>query len=123
MSKPEDPEREHRIDYEIVVDCYDELERSTGWYCYLEDRLAFPFAAECCQALTASPLKTGERVMVTGMADQDYCTATMLVQVRWQGHSLAVPLSQLEAGGDEVNEDTVEAMGDWHYWIEQAFCF
>jgi hypothetical protein len=35
--------REKCIDEEIIVDCYGEAERATGWYCYLEDRLEFPF--------------------------------------------------------------------------------
>jgi len=34
-----DPEREKRIDYEIVVDAYDEYERATGWYYSLQDTI------------------------------------------------------------------------------------
>ncbi|MDX2255539.1 MAG: calcium-binding protein, partial [Pseudanabaenaceae cyanobacterium bins.39] len=33
--KETDPIREHRIDYEIIVDAYDEAERAMGWYYYL----------------------------------------------------------------------------------------
>ncbi|MBO9496731.1 hypothetical protein J7438_21970 [Thalassotalea sp. G20_0] len=66
MSSSKNAEIEERIYNDIVVDCYDELERSTGWHCYLDDRLAFPFDAECCQELTVSPLKMKERVVVTG---------------------------------------------------------
>ena len=42
MSSSENSEIEERIYNDIVVDCYDELERSTGWHCYLDDRLSFP---------------------------------------------------------------------------------
>ena len=36
MSRVETDEvREHRIDMEIVVDCYNEDERAMGWYCHL----------------------------------------------------------------------------------------
>ena len=38
---PVDEDREHRITYEVIVDCYDEYEVTMGWYCYLEDRLDF----------------------------------------------------------------------------------
>jgi len=31
-----DPEREKRIDMEIVVDAYNQQERAMGWYYYLE---------------------------------------------------------------------------------------
>lgn len=38
-------EIEYKIDYEIIVDCYDEFEQSAGWYCYMTDTLQFPFTA------------------------------------------------------------------------------
>ena len=47
-AKPKhDKDCEHRIEMEIVVDCYNEYERATGWYCYLQDQLQFPFTAMC----------------------------------------------------------------------------
>ena len=30
---PEQPDRENRIAFEIVVDAYDQAERAMGWYC------------------------------------------------------------------------------------------
>ena len=45
--KPKKPKRdetrEERISMEIVVDAYNEQERAMGWYCYLEEKLSFPF--------------------------------------------------------------------------------
>ena len=38
-----DKAREERIQNEIIVDCYNESERFGGWYCYLEEKLKFPF--------------------------------------------------------------------------------
>jgi len=32
-----------------------------------------------------------------------------------------VPLSQLTAV--DADESTVEAIGDWHYWLAQGYCF
>ena len=32
-----------------------------------------------------------------------------------------VPLSQLTAIG--ADKSTVEAIGDWHYWVAQGYCF
>jgi hypothetical protein len=52
----EDSEREHRITYEAVVDCYNETERAMGWYYYLERALWFPFKARCTSTQRASPL-------------------------------------------------------------------
>jgi hypothetical protein len=48
MAKPKsDKIREERITMEVVVDCYNEAERFAGWFCYLEDKLEFPFRARC----------------------------------------------------------------------------
>jgi len=45
----------------------------------------------------------------------------MLVQIRWQGRKMAVPLSQLTAL--DADQSTAEAIGDWHYWGAQGYCF
>jgi hypothetical protein len=45
----------------------------------------------------------------------------MLVLLRWHGRTTAVPLSQLVA--IDPDESTAEAIGGWHYWVEQGNCF
>jgi hypothetical protein len=45
----------------------------------------------------------------------------MLVLIRWQGRTMAVPLSQLTA--IDPDESTREAIKDWHYWVAQGHCF
>jgi hypothetical protein len=54
------------------------------------------------------------------MAVEDACEHDMLVQIRWQGRKMAVPLSQL--GATDPDESTEEAIGDWHYWVAQGYC-
>lgn len=44
----------------------------------------------------------------------------MLVQIRWQGRKVAVPLSQLAAVAP--NESIDEDIGDLHYWVAQGYC-
>lgn len=56
---------------EIIVDAYNESEVWTGWYCYLENTLAFPFEAKCVKSRKVSPLQPGEHVTVLGMLDDD----------------------------------------------------
>ena len=114
-------EREERITMEIVVDCYNESEVWSGWFCHLENTLTFPFQAECIRMRRGSPLKMGERVTVTGMLDDDNAAeslAEMQVEIAWQGRTLGVPLAQLKGLG--VNEETTEAIADWHYWVAQG---
>ena len=116
-----DEAREHRITYQAIVDCYNEIEQAMGWYCYLEDRLAFPFEAKCIAEQITSPLRVGEVVEVIDMAPADECEHDMFVEIQWQDRSLAVPLSQLE--GIAVDDDTEEAIGDWQYWINSGYGF
>ena len=54
------------------------------------------------------------------MASEDACEHDMLVQIRWRGRKVAVPLSQLTAL--DPDESTDEAIGDWHYWVAQGYC-
>ncbi len=117
----EDPAREHRIDMEVIVDAYDETERAMGWFYYLEDKLHFPFNAECVAKRLISPLVKKEQVRVEGMAPEEECSREVFVKINWQGRKLAVPLAQLK--GIKVDSNTQEAIEDWHYWVERGYEF
>ena len=45
----------------------------------------------------------------------------MLVLIRWQGRTMAVPLSQLAVV--DPDDSTAGAIADWHYWVAQGYCF
>ena len=111
--------RENRITMEIVVDAYNEQERAIGWYCYMEEKLQFPFTAKCINVRTISPLEQGDEVEVKGMAPSSECEHEMFVEMRWGKRNLAVPLSQLEV--IEADKQTKEAVADWHYWISRGY--
>jgi hypothetical protein len=113
-----DDSREHRIQFEIIVDAYGEEEQALGWHCYLEDRLVFPFRARCVSERRISPLRIGEVVEVTGMAPEEDCMHEMFVEVRWQGRTFGAPLSQLE--GVSLEGEAQQAMADWHYWVARG---
>jgi hypothetical protein len=122
MSKPKRSHiREERIRNEAIVDAHGPEEQAMGWYYYLENKLRFPFQAKCIAAKVVSPLRKGETVEVRRMAPEDACTGDMLVLIRWQSRNLAVPLAQLAA--IDADESTSEAIGDWHYWVAQGYCF
>ena len=122
MAKPKrDRLREERIHNEVIVDAYGPEEQALSWYYFLEDKLRFPFPARCISAKVVSPLRKGETVEVLRMAPEDACAGDMLVLIRWQGRNVAVPLSQLVA--IDADESTLEAIGDWHYWLAQGYCF
>ena len=117
----EDKVRERRIIYDIVVDAYTSDERAMGWYCYLEDRLGFPFRARCVAQRPISPLRKGDPVTVIGMAPIDECEREMFVTIAWQEDKLAVPLSQLSPV--KPDKATAEAVADWRYWVAMGYEF
>ena len=60
-------------------------------------------------------------VEAIGMAIEEECEHDIFVKIRWNGRKLAVPLSQLK--GLSVNEETQEAIADWHYWVAMGYEF
>jgi Calcium binding len=116
-----DADREERITMEIVVDAYGPEEQAMGWYYYLQDTLQFPFTATCVTKRRSSPLKEGAKVKVVGMAPTDECEREMFVEIDWEDDRLAIPLSQLES--PNANEETQQAIADWHYWVDQGYEF
>ena len=115
------PDREERIHEEIIVDTNGPEEQAMGWYYYLENKLRFPFQTRCIVSNAVSPLKKGEIAEVLRMAPEDACSGDLLVLIRWQGRTMAVPLSQLAA--TDADEGTVEAIADWYYWVDQGYTF
>lgn len=116
MARPaKDEEREERIAMEIIVDAYDAEEQAMGWHAYLSDTLHFPFSARCIARRAISPLEPGDETEVVDMAPAEECEHEMFVCIRWSPRQLAVPLMQLE--GIQVDEETQQAIEDWHYWV------
>lgn len=119
-----DEDREHRIDMEVVVDAYDAEERRMGWYYYLDNRLNFPFQAKWSTQRQKS-VGSGSIVSVTGMASEDECDRDMLVEILYKEGTLedsfVVPLANLEPL--DADDETQEAIADWHYWVDQGYEF
>lgn len=60
----------YEIDYEIIVDCYDDYEVNMGWYYFFEEALEFPFEAEI-NIKTRSGKTNLTKVDVLGIATED----------------------------------------------------
>src|SRR5947209_7517965 len=114
-----DEAREERIHMEIIVDAYGPEEQAAGWYNNLYDTLQFPFTARCIVRRVISPLEVSDEVEVVGMAPEKECAHEMFVLIRWKPHELAVPLMQLV--GVQVDEETQQAIEDWHYWVNRGY--
>ena len=116
---PVDEDREHRITYKIIVDCYDEYEVAMGWYGYLEDRLDFPFQAKWLATGASKP----KIVQVIGMASEDECKTDILAEVERPDEEeltvvLSVPLAEIEPVEGRVGRS--QAIKDWQYWLAQG---
>lgn len=115
-----DKKREERIMMEIIVDAYDPEEQAMGWYYYLEEHLRFPFVATCVKERAISPLRKGDEVEIVGMAPEEECEHGMFVRTPWEERTLAIPLSQVKPTAS-TDEETKEAVADWHYWVAQGY--
>jgi len=106
---------------EIIVDADGPEEQAISWYSYLDDKIQFPFHAQCLDSAPTSPLRKGDSVEIRKMAPEPSGSSDMLVMTRWNDRNIAVPLYQLKRiGGDE---STTQAIQDWHYWAGQGNCF
>jgi hypothetical protein len=91
---------------EATVDCYDEYEAFAGMLATLEDRLAFPFAAQVL----------GETVEVLDLdTKQSSERRGIVAKVRRGGRQYTVALADLEAveGGSE----TAAWLAAYRYWL------
>ncbi|MEM0964755.1 MAG: calcium-binding protein [Verrucomicrobiota bacterium] len=116
-----DQEREERITYKIIVDCYNELEVAMGWYYYLQDNLNFPFDARISGSSQYNTLPENETVTVVSMADEEDCENSMWVTIKTRDGEIIMPLEQIEP----INSSgkTSEAVNDWLYWLDQDYQF
>ncbi|MEO0935392.1 MAG: calcium-binding protein [Cyanobacteria bacterium J06641_2] len=116
-----DKNREERIDMEVVVDAYNEDERAMGWYYYLEDKLQFPFKAKWVNRQRPQ----GKEIEVVDMSPEDECMRSMFVEVRYrEGEVDDIFSARLEdIHPIEADQETAEAIADWHYWIDMGYEF
>ncbi len=125
MTKQEtDPIREHRIDYEIVVDAYDAEERAMGWYYYLADKISFPFLAKWKKTNKKTGAITEKEVEVIDMASADDCERSMYVEVAYvdeKDDTFTAKLSDIEEIVPDA--DTAEAIAEWKYWEDMGYEF
>lgn len=118
---PEEPDREERINYEAIVDCYNETERAMGWYYYLADRISFPFSAVVKVKSAFNPLQVDEIVSIDALADDEFCERGMFVEISSDSGDFAIPLEQ--ALPIDADSETERAILDWHYWKARGYQF
>jgi Calcium binding len=81
-----------------------------------------PFLTRCISERAISPLRAGDEVEVVGMGPEEACAREMFVETPWKHkRTLALPLSQLKVVNG--NDETQQAVEDWHYWVGMGYEF
>jgi len=118
---------QYRIDYEILVDCYDDYEAGMGWTAYLLDTIQCPFEATYTGHSKTSKLSIPPEQAVTVLSlinseydsqeDYEYFMAKVEVEV---GDTLyELPLSDITI--TSATQSTEQAVADWQYFINLSW--
>lgn len=109
---------QHIIDYEIIVDAYDEYEMSSGWYETMNDRLNFPFEATATLTKKGGGAET-KRVTVVGLHSDsdDFMGDDFQLSMEVGGYVVPVKYSQLSY--IEADEETMEMFEIWDFWAKR----
>ena len=108
-------EIQHKIDYEIIVDCYDEYEVSMGWYYYMEETLKFPFKAKAKLKKVDGSVKLTE-IQVTGLAadEEGFMGNDFDLEILVGGYATDIAYTKLS--DIKADDQSLEAFAIWKYW-------
>ena len=119
---PENKDREKRIRNDVVVEAYESFDVILCWLTYLEEKLEFPFEAECIETRKISPLRKGEKITALELLSEDEnIGGDFFVRIEWMGRKMGVPLAQLKPL--KVSKETRQAIEDWQYWKARGYLF
>ncbi len=106
------------IDYEIVVDCYDEYEISMGWYETMNDRLNFPFEATATLTKKGGSTEAKRVTVVELHSDSDgFQGKDFRLKMELGGYIVPIEYSQLS--DIEADEETMEMFEIWDFWVKR----
>lgn len=110
-------EIQNKIDYEIIVDCYDEYEVSMGWYYYMEETLEFPFTATAQVKKRDGSLEKRE-VIITGLASDEEGFLSRDFNLEMENGELLVSIAYSKLSQIKASTPTLEAFQIWNYWVK-----
>ena len=108
------------IDYEVVVDAYDDSEVYMGWYYFMSERLKFPFKAVATikKRNGTSEKHTVEVVEDATDGDRFKCQA-YYVNVDYEGVMMKAEVGDLKP--INASEETLKAITVWQYGKENGY--
>ena len=109
-------EIQYKIDYEIIVDCYDEYEMSAGWYCFMEEAIRFPFQATIKLEKRDGVIETKE-VEIVGLSSDEEGFMNNDFDLEIENGQYIQTISYSELSNIKASAETLEAFRIWEYWI------
>ncbi len=109
---------QHKIDYGIIVDCYDEYEVGSGWYTFMEDTLKFPFMATAKLKKRDGSFEE-KKVKIVGLAsdEEDFMHNDFDLEMEMGEYVSPIAWSSLK--NIKAAPETREALAIWNYWINK----
>lgn len=112
----ENKEIQYRIDYEIIVDCYDEYEVNMGWYYYFTDNLEFPIKAKVnLNTRKGQSLKDVEIVEVSSLENRE-----IELGVVFDDMDLIIPISIDQIKEVNTTKENLQVLNDLLYWKDEV---
>jgi hypothetical protein len=107
-------EMQDKIDYEIIVDAYDEYEQSAGWSIFFEETLEFPFTATA-QLRKRDGTVESKQVKITGLSskEDDFMGDDFNLEME-QGEYLR-PIAYSSLSNIQASAETLEAFQIWDF--------
>lgn len=109
-------EIQHKIDYEIVVDCYDDYEVAVGWVTTMNDEIDFPFSATAALKKKDGSLEQ-KTVQIVGLAsnEDDFHSNDFFLNMEFGEYIIPIAYAQLT--NIVASEQTLDLFQCWNYWI------
>ena len=110
-------EIKQKIDYEIIVDCYDDYEVSMGWYYTMHDDLEFPFEATAALKKRDGTIES-KQVTITGLdADvESFKGQDFHLEMADGDYVKPIPYSKLS--NIIASEQTMAIFQCWDFWVK-----
>ncbi|MGB1243214.1 MAG: calcium-binding protein [Chitinophagales bacterium] len=113
MPHTKDPNRDHRIIYEIVVDAYGDEEVNMSWYYYFADNLEFPFNAVAHLKKRNGKKENLDIEVIEVASNTDEPLKLGFVFTK-QG--FVFPIAVEDLFEVDTTEENLEILNDWLYW-------
>ena len=109
-----DEEMQYKIDYEIIVDAYDDYEQSMGWFYFFEEALEFPFKATA-QLKKRDGTTESKLVKIVGLSskEEDFMSSDFSMEME-QGQYVR-PVAYSALSNIRASDETLEAFQVWDF--------